>query len=423
MQARAKKRHYGTKGDMADRGPEASGTMTLRTKYVPKAWDASSLDLLSEITHLLLRDAPPNQVCETIFQKLRSVLRLDAYFHFRVTPDGARLKLACSGGCPPERLAEIEFLNFGDAVCGTVAVRRRQMYVPRIPECVDRLTQFVYSIGITCYTCQPLIVNDRLLGTLSFGTRRRSEYSEQELQLLRLVCDQIAIAMAREEARTQQAELERIAVAGQVAAKIAHEIANPLSAANNLLFLLGSLPLSQAAKEYLTMAQEQLDRVAEISRRTLSFYRKSCKLMPVNLSHAIDNVLVAAAFTAGKKQLRFQVDVARDVQVRVIDCELAQILTNLVANAIHYSPEREAIRIAALDHHHRVELFVSDEGPGVSAENAAHLFQPFFTTNKENGNGLGLWISRELARRSGGDLLLATSPKGATFKLLLQAAN
>jgi len=143
--------------------------------------DDRYLGALTNITSLLLRDAPPDEVCEAIFRELRSVLQLDAYFHFRVTTDGTRLKLASCRGCPPERLESIEFLEFGQAVCGTVAARRQSMYVPNIPECVNEMTLFVHSIGITCYTCQPLIVNGRLLGTFSFGTRSRVEYSEQEL--------------------------------------------------------------------------------------------------------------------------------------------------------------------------------------------------------------------------------------------------
>jgi signal transduction histidine kinase len=380
------------------------------------------LDVLTSITRLLLRDVPPDEVCEAIFTKLRSVLQLDAYFHFRVATDGTRLKLASCRGCPPERLSDIEFLEFGQAVCGTVAARQRSMYVPRIPECVNDLTSFVHSIGITCYTCQPLIANECLLGTFSFGTRSRVEYSEQELQLIHLVCDQVAIATARDVAREQQIKLERMAVAGQMAAKIAHEINNPLAAVTNILYLLNSLPQNEDAKKYIFMAQEQLSRVAEITKKTLGFYRESRSPAPVNLRHATDNVLAAAAFVAKRKRLDFAVDVPRELKVKAIDSELVQILTNLIANAVRYSPEEETVRIAALRRNSHVEVFVSDCGPGVSPEHCSKLFQPFFTTDKEAGNGLGLWISRELARRVEGDLLLVPATQGATFKLLLQPA-
>ena len=133
--------------------------------------------------------------------------------------------------------------------------------------------------------------------------------------------------------------------------------------------------------------------------------------------------LSAAADTcaAARKRLNFTVDVPGDLQVQAIDCELAQILTNLVANAIHYSPERETVRIAGLPRRDDIEVFVSDRGPGITPEHASKLFQPFFTTNN-TGNGLGLWISRELARRVHGDLLLVPSTQGATFKLRLRRA-
>jgi signal transduction histidine kinase len=392
-------------------------------QYTPVSLGDRYLGVQTDITSLLLRDAPPDEVCEAIFTKLRSVLLLDAYFHFRVTSDGTRMQLASCRGCPANRLPDIEFLEFGQAVCGTVAARRKPMYVPHVMECVNDLTLFVRSIGITCYTCQPLIANGRLLGTFSFGTRTRTEYTPQELQLIQLVCDQVTIATARDIAREQQVRLERIAVAGQMAAKIAHEINNPLAAVTNIMYLLGTQPLPDEGKQFVAMAQEQLARVAQISKQTLSYYREEHPATAVCLRHATDSAVSVAAVAAERKRLSFAVDIARDLRVRAIDCELVQILTNLLANAVHFSPEQETVRVAALEGNSHVELYVSDHGPGVSPEHSTKLFQPFFTTKKESGNGLGLWISRELARRMDGDLLLVPSTQGATFKLSLKAAG
>ncbi len=307
-------------------------------------------------------------------------------------------------------------------MCGTVALTRQPMYVPRIPECVNEMTAFVHSIGITCYTCQPLIVNGALLGTFSFGTRNRAEYDEQELQLIRLVCGQVAIATARDVAREQQLGMERFLVAGQMAAKIAHEISNPLAAVTNVLYLLGNRPMDPDARKYLDIAQEQVARVADISRQMLGFYRESRAPSPVNLRRTTDSVLAAATLAATTKSLTFAIDVPRELEVQAIALELSQILTNLVANAIHFSPERESIGISALQRNRHVELLVADRGPGIRAEDLPKLFQPFFTTNKESGNGLGLWVSRELARRVDGDLIVVPSSQGATFKLLLRPA-
>jgi signal transduction histidine kinase len=231
-----------------------------------------------------------------------------------------------------------------------------------------------------------------------------------------------AILKMTDVAREQQVKLERLAIAGQMAAKIAHEISNPLETVTNVLYLLGNLALDEEARKYVSLAQEQIGRVVAISKQTLSFYRDSHTLTPVNLRHATDNVVAAASvtFAAARKRINFVVDVPGDLKVNAIDSEVVQILTNLVANAVHYSPESETVRIAALRRNGDVEIFVSDSGPGVSPEHSSKLFQPFFTTNKVSGNGLGLWISRELARRADGDIMLVPSNEGATFKLLLK---
>ncbi len=388
-----------------------------------KTLDSRYLGALTDITSLLLRDAPVDQVCEAIFTKLRSVLQLDAYFHFRVTSDGTRMRLASCRGCPPERLPDIEFLEFGQAVCGTVAARREQMYVPRVLECRNELTEFIHSIGITCYACQPLIVNGRLLGTFSFGMKSRHEYSEPELQLIELVCQQVAIATSREVAREQQVELERLAGAGYMAAKIAHEINNPLAAATNLLYLMGQTPMAGEGRELLKKAQEQLDRVATVAKQTLSYYRDCRPLSAVDLRHAIDVAVSSSIFAAQHKNLEIKIDAPRRWKVQAHDCELVQILTNLLANAIHHSPEGESVRVSAISRNSHVNVFVSDKGPGISPEHRSKIFEPFFTTNKQTGNGLGLWISKELAQRMDALLLLAPSNEGATFELRLRAAS
>ncbi len=387
-----------------------------------KALDSRYFRVLSEITSLLLRDCPVDEVCEAVFSRLRSVLQLDAYFHFRVTIDGTRMRLASCRGCPPERLPDIEFLEFGQAVCGTVAARRRQMYVPHVLECRNDLTEFIHSIGITCYACQPLIVNGRLLGTFSFGTKARDEYTDPELQLIELVCHQVAIAASRDMAREQQLQLERLAGAGYMAAKIAHEINNPLAAATNLLYLAEQTQISGEGRELVKKAQEQLNRVANVAKQTLSYYRESRPLGAVDLRHAIDVAVSSSMFAAQNKRLEIKVDTPRSWKVQAHDGELVQILTNLLANAIHHSPEGESVNVTALSRNSHVNVFVSDKGPGISPEIRSKIFEPFFTTNKQTGNGLGLWISKELARRMDAVLLLAPSSDGATFELRLHAA-
>ena len=382
--------------------------------------DDRYLTVLTEITSLLLEDAPPEVVCNQLFVKLQSVLQLDAFFHFRVTTDGLRLKLACCHGCPEDRLPEVEHLEFGQAVCGTVAQRRQSMYVPNIPQCHNDLAEFVRSIGITCYTCQPLIVNDKLLGTFSFGTRSRTEYAESELKLIQLVCDQVAIATHRAFIREQHVKLERLAVAGQLSARIAHEINNPLEAVINILYLLRGMQLGQQAGAFIALAEEQLNRVGQISRQTLSYYRETASPTAVDLRHAAESARAVLSGMATKKSVNVNVAIPHQMHVHAVDTELIEILTNLMANAIFYTPERETVEVEAQRVNGHIEVHVRDCGPGISAKIAARLFQPFATTKDDKGNGLGLWISRELARRVGGELSLSHSDIGATFTLRLR---
>ena len=203
---------------------------------------------------------------------------------------------------------------------------------------------------------------------------------------------------------------------------IAHEIKNPVAAARNVLHLLSHMSLTEEANSLLTIAEEQLNQIARIAEQMLGLCRTPLPTETVNLRQVIDRAILAVTFAAANKRVRFAVEVSPELNVRAVDGELVQIFINLLANAIHYSPEQGTVRIAADCRNGHIAVRVSDNGPGVSAQNAPRLFQPFFTTNKTSGNGLGLWISRELARRVGGDIRLSSSREGATFALHLHPA-
>jgi signal transduction histidine kinase len=123
------------------------------------------------------------------------------------------------------------------------------------------------------------------------------------------------------------------------------------------------------------------------------------------------------------KKVMIRQSAAGGLPVRCERSRVERVLINLIANALEVLPEGGEIAIDARRAGDAVVIEVSDNGPGVPAAIRGKLFQPFVTSGKRNGLGLGLALARQTMLDHGGDLELAASEKGARFRLRLPAAE
>jgi len=203
---------------------------------------------------------------------------------------------------------------------------------------------------------------------------------------------------------------EKLAVAGRLAASIAHEINNPLEAITNLLYLVGETPLNEDARNYLELASHELDRVAQITVQTLRFHRRSSRPVETDLADLVASVL--PLFESRTRLLHATVDSRFRPSPRVVvhDGEVRQVVANLISNATDALGEdgRLGLRIAPACHPRTgvagVVLTVADTGHGMTPETLARIYEPFFSTKGATGTGLGLWVSLEIVEKHGGTL-------------------
>lgn len=215
---------------------------------------------------------------------------------------------------------------------------------------------------------------------------------------------------------------EKLAVAGRLAATIAHEIHNPLDSVANLLYLLQHEPKEEESRQFLQMAHTELARVTQISRAMLSLYRESTAPVSVNLKEMLDDLLLLM-------QRRFQIlgvsvsaELPPEIAVEGFPAELRQVFTNLIANAAEAAGQGGRVIVRAFPRPADVALDQSDDegaiveiidnGPGISPENRKRIFQPFFTTKGEHGTGLGLWVSQGIIRKHAGTIELDSRTEG-----------
>jgi PAS domain S-box-containing protein len=229
-------------------------------------------------------------------------------------------------------------------------------------------------------------------------------------------------------------QAERLAAMGRVAGIIAHEINNPLEAITNAFYLLRNHPsLDDEARYYASLAEQELQRAAHITRQTLSFYRDSRQPIPISVADLLDNVveLQQRSILAGRIILQKKYS-SRGV-VRGFPGELRQVFLNLIANAIQAMPSGGTLRLRVAETTDRqtqrrgVAISISDTGSGVRREDARRLFQPFFTTKSAKGTGLGLWISKGIIQKYEGAIgfrsLHSASGSCTCFRVFLPLAG
>lgn len=202
---------------------------------------------------------------------------------------------------------------------------------------------------------------------------------------------------------------EKIASVGRLAATVAHEINNPLESVVNLVYLAktGANDPSKVM-EYLSMAEEELGRIAHLTKQTLGFYREQAGIVSVRAGELLRQLIFVLSAKTRNKRVNLDLDLADDPDILVNAGEIRQLFANFLSNSIDACNSGGSIRIRVSRHFshrsgcHGLRVTVADNGTGIRRSDRERLFQPFFTTKKDVGTGLGLWVCKEIVERHAG---------------------
>jgi two-component system, chemotaxis family, CheB/CheR fusion protein len=228
---------------------------------------------------------------------------------------------------------------------------------------------------------------------------------------------------------------EKQAVVGRLAAVVAHEINNPLESLTNLFFLLGEHISDEGpSRTYLEMAQQEVSRIAHITKQTLGFYRESTAPVAVRLTDIVQNVLNLLAHRVQLRKITVVREFFEPSEIQGFPVEMRQVFTNLVGNALDAVGHGGMVRIRVVPARHwrnsqirGVRVVIADNGHGISPENRRRIFEPFFTTKAEHGTGLGLWVSGTIIHKHGGSVKVRSSVRpgrnGTCFSVFLPSST
>jgi two-component system C4-dicarboxylate transport sensor histidine kinase DctB len=261
---------------------------------------------------------------------------------------------------------------------------------------------------------------------------RTSELASANAQLVREIDERQRAEANVQLMQDELVQANKLAVLGQISAGVAHEINQPVCAIRTYLDNAATMINGgqiEAVCDNLVKASDLTDRIGAITQELRAFSRKSARARTkVRIGDAIDGALIlmsARTRSVGATISRTEPD--PELAVIADRIRLEQVIVNLLQNAldalVNTPQPRIDISVTPDLETDSAKLIVADNGPGVAAEIAAALFTPF-VTNKPQGLGLGLLISRDICIEFGGSLTLAAAPKGgAAFLIQLPLAH
>ena len=319
----------------------------------------------------------------------------------------------------------------GHGFTGRIAAERRPIVVEDVDD-ADVLSPLLREKGVKSLLGAPLLVEGRVLGVLHVGTLAPRRFTGEDVRLLQLVADRIALAIDR----TRLFEAERAALAeaeGAVRARddflsvAAHELKTPVTSLRGYTELLlrqletrGQVDAGRLQRALCTIDQQSIklarlvDQLLDVSR--IQGGRLVLDLQEVDLARLAEQV--AAAVQAGANRHTVAVSGPPAVPARADPLRIEQVMANLLDNAVKYSPEGGRIDVELTQPDPAtVRLSVRDRGVGIPEASRGRIFDRFYqghANSRVGGMGLGLYISREIVELHGGRIEAELPPDGGT---------
>jgi PAS domain S-box-containing protein len=420
--------------------------------------------LLSEMSGLLLRSEDAEGIIHDLCRQVMEHLDCQAFFNFLVDEQAGRLRLNAWAGIPQGEARKIEWLDFGETICGCVARDGVPIVAEDIQNTPDPRTELVKSYGIQAYACHPLMVPGRLVGTLSFGSKTRTRFSQDDLALMKTAAHQAGVVLERtrlagelqrsrdelenrvrertfelrkmnEEQKTYMRLLEQSNRDLEEFAHVAsHDLQEPLRKIRTFSDRLATMRqelLSDKARDYLERMLQAAGRTQDLVRDLLVFARIAPRpesFARFNLRIPVEEAVTDLGVLCEEAGGRIEVGDLPDIEADRV--QMRQLFRNLMGNGLTYcSAQKPVIRVNRdpSDSDLFWEIHVEDNGIGFDECYLDRIFKPFQRLHGKDapypGTGMGLAISRRIVEHHGGSITARSKPgMGSTFivKLLKQ---
>ena len=318
---------------------------------------------------------------------------------------------------------DLALLSLASIFCGTSLAVFLAM---RISKPVGQLVVGVHQFAGGAYN-QPIQVdaNDEIgylaeafEGMRTSLQRQLAHLAEEKQRLEETNC-------RLQETQQQLVQSERLAAVGKLAARVAHEVNNPLAIIKTAICIMRhQTQESDQTNGHLKTIEEEINRIARILRELLDFSRPSPIEQLVDVNAVIQSLEFLLVHNLQEKQIALSVVLdPAGPQVRMSGDHLKQVLFNLVRNAEDAMPDGGHLKIQTTPAETGIEVSITDSGCGIAPEHIPYLFDPFFSTKTDQGGmGLGLSVIYGLIKNAHGRIVVESEVgKGSTFRVILPA--
>jgi PAS domain S-box-containing protein len=213
---------------------------------------------------------------------------------------------------------------------------------------------------------------------------------------------------------------QRMESIGTLAAGIAHEVGNPLTAISSLVQVIQRTGTDGFANEKLELINSQINRIARIIRELVDFSRPSTHVVkPTDINQVVKEALNIVQYGKKVKDITFALELDKLLpEIAAVPDQIVQVFINILMNAVDsLDGRRGVITVQSREHEQTVEVMVRDTGKGIEPSALENIFEPFYTTKTTGqGTGLGLWVSYGIVKSFGGDVYVESIPEqGSTF--------
>lgn len=235
-----------------------------------------------------------------------------------------------------------------------------------------------------------------------------------------LVDRELLLRKRHEDAQLQLERSKHLAVVGQMAAGVAHEIKNPLASIKGAVEIVASESTPESDKrEFQSIISKEIKRIDGTVKEFLEYARpRPAQLAQLDLSTVLESTLRQVSAMPECQTVQFEPTIDPDITIIGDADKLHQAFLNLLLNAVQASPRESVINVRLNQSVDRgAILTVQDHGKGIQPEHLAHIFEPFYTT-KASGTGLGLAIVSEIVKEHRGTInVSSTVNTGTTFTI------
>jgi signal transduction histidine kinase len=406
--------------------------------YQAVAHNAQQLELLFSVAQSIISSLNLEDVLQRVTRDACRLMGTKVCSLMLLNPAGDRLVLRACHGAGKAYLRRPP-LSVDDSLIGSVVRRKKPLQIYNVQgHDAFRHIELARKEGLVSLLSVPLLYGGSPIGALNVYTQRAYRYSNQDVKTLSALANLAAVAIenARLHEKLIEAEehlrrSERLSTLGLLAAEIAHEIRNPLTAMK-LLFHALDLRFDKhdpRARDAEIMS-EKMDHLNKIVSQLLRIARSHDPVFePLDVNDVISDVLLLARHTLSNRNVQIERELKAGLpRISGDRGQLEQLCLNLVLNAAeamqrHGGALKISSGITEGTGASKVWVSFADNGPGLPEGKKDELFQPFLTT-KASGTGLGLAIVKKVVEAHQGEIVIESQRgKGTTFRILLPVLN